>query len=160
MLPGRDAAPTRLEFERLTLAGRSKERCDIAPDIVEIDRPAHLPRDSPLLRQPGSDGDACECVDLAGPATLHFEARAVLKEADTIGLTSLILERCAQQSRPQRHAHDRHIARDRIGERERRLVRKQLCLERRIDECVSGGLLVSACGQRLQHPGFRGVIGR
>ena len=48
-----------------------------------------------------------------GLAAARLETRAMLEQADAILLAALILERGLDEPRPQRRAHDGHVAGDR-----------------------------------------------
>ena len=130
---------------------RSRRAIRSALDVVEIDRDHAPPCRRPTApaaarrrrrRRASRSRASCRlCGD---------EARAVLEQADPVLLATLILERRRQQARPQRHAHHRQIARDRVRQREPRLLREQPHLQRRIHEGKRDRLLVAARGERLE----------
>ena len=147
----------RLEREGSALARRSQQRRDVRLHVVEVRGRAQFLRDSPLLRQSRPAGNTGEGVDLARRRRPRRETRPVLEQPNALLLAALILERRAHQSWPQRHAHHRQVARDRVRQRERVALREQSCLQRRIDEGERDRLLVAARGERLEQRDFRGL---
>jgi hypothetical protein len=87
----------------------------------------------------------------------------VLDESHAILLSAEVFTHRPQQAGPQRNTHDRQIARNRIGERNRLDTRKELRLQRRIDKRERDGLVIAASGEQFQRPHFirrRGGHGR
>src|SRR2546423_4502290 len=106
----------RFERKRVARTRRDEQRLDIALYVVEVRRRAHLPRHTPLLRQPRTTCNAGQRVNLPRACVVEHEPRAALEEPDAILLPSLILQSRTQEPRPQRDAHDGQVARDRVGE--------------------------------------------
>src|SRR5690348_12032299 len=93
-----------LEGERLGGSGPGDERGDVRLHVVEVSRRARLLRDSPLLGQARAARNSCDRLDLVRRLAVGLKARPMLEETDAVLLPALILERRANQARPERDA--------------------------------------------------------
>ena len=133
-----------LEVKCRCIAGQRQHAEQIRLHVIEVER---LARTAPLLRPPRARGNAGECFDfLQFALRRQHELLADLEQSYAWLLAAQILARGPYQPGPQRHAHLAQIGGDRIAERQRRDTRKQLPLQRGIDEGIRDDFAVAAVG--------------
>src|SRR5581483_4880547 len=94
-----------LENKRLAPASARQKRLQVTLDVKKVDRRPEIRGNAPLLGEARAQGNTRERVHLSRALPVRYEARAMLEQADPVLLAALILERAAQQSRPQRNSH-------------------------------------------------------
>ena len=123
---------------------RAARASQVALGVEEIDarRPSR-----PLLGQARAEGEARDALGLHGEVgRVGLEAAPDLEEAHARLAAVQVRSQRVHQSAQQRRAHHAHVARDRIGEANRRGVAREVALPLLGNEAVADDLLVAERG--------------